>query len=190
MKQLEVVKRKLKQGAVYRRADLEQWSASVDRHLQQLMQEGVLEKLSGGMYYVPKRGAFGEAPAKDTDLVAAFLKDHRFLVTTPNEYNALGLGTTQLYNIKRVYNYRRHGNFKLGNRMFQFVRRPYVPERVTKEFLLVDLVNDLNSLEEDQTAVLENIRRIVCSMNKARLKDIADKFGKIATRKFFNVLLS
>lgn len=189
MKQLEVVKQRLKQGEVYRRADLEQWSTSVDRHLQELVKDGTMEKLGAGMYYVPKQSAFGEAPPKDADLVKTFLKDDRFLIATPNDYNALGVGTTQLYNTRRVYNYKRHGNFKLGNRTFQFVRKPYVPEQITKEFLLVDLVNNLPDLAEDQSAVLEKVKEKVAATNKAALKKMADKFGKVATRKFFNSLL-
>ena len=85
-----------------------------------------MDKLSGGLYYVPRQSVFGKAPADENDLVAAFLKDDRFLVTSPNDYNTLGLGTTQLYNTRRVYNHKRHGDFKLGNRSFHFVRRPYV----------------------------------------------------------------
>ncbi|RYG31935.1 hypothetical protein EON81_21775, partial [bacterium] len=41
-------------------------------------------------------------------------QDNRFLVTSPNAYNTLGVGTTQLYNKKTVYNHKRHGNFTLG----------------------------------------------------------------------------
>ena len=188
MKQLDRLKQQLRQGEVYRRVDIEQWSTSVDRHLQELVKDGTLEKLGNGMYYVPKQSAFGKAPAKDNDLVKTFLKDNRFLITTSNDYNALGLGTTQLYNTRKVYNYKRHGEVKLGNRVFYFVRKPYVPEAITKEFLLVDLVNNLNDLAEDQTAVLEKVKEKADCMNKERLIDMASKFGKVATRKFFHSL--
>ena len=56
----------------------------------------------------------------------------------------------QLYNARRVYNYKRHGDFKLGNRTFHFVRKPYVPNKLTEEFLLVDLINNLKRVAEDQ----------------------------------------
>lgn len=190
MKQLEVLQRKLKQGEVYRRADLAQWSNAVDRHLQELVSSGTLEKLANGLYYVPKQSAFGKAPAEDKELVSAFLKDRHFVVTSPNDYNALGLGTTQLYNTRRVYNYKRHGDFKLGNRSFQFVRRPYVPEKVTREFLLVDLVNNLKDLAEDQSAVLEKVKEKVKSMDMKKLKYLATRFGTVKTRKVFNSFLN
>src|ERR1035441_6970616 len=72
-----------------------------------------------------------------------------FVVTSPNAYNQLGLGTTQLYNKRVVYNQKRHGTFPLGNRMVTFERRLNVPRQLSPEFLLVDLVNELDDLAED-----------------------------------------
>ena len=118
-----------------------------------------MEKLSGGLYYAPQNSAFGKTPAEEHELLRAFLKDDRFLVTSPSDYNALGVGTTQLYNTRRVYNHKRHGTYKLGNRMFHFVRKLYVPKKLTREFLLVDLVNNLNHLAEDQPTLVENIKK-------------------------------
>jgi len=190
MKRLDIVKEHLKPGLVYHRADLIEWSTSVDRHLQELVKEGALEKLSGGIYYVPKQSAFGKVPANEQDLVKAFLKDHRFVIMSPNDYNALGVGTTQLYKERRVYNYRRHGDFRLGNRTFRFIRKPYVPGKVTKEFLLVDLVNNIKSLAEDQPILLESIKKRAGEMNPHRLKQLARDFGTISTRKLLDPLIN
>lgn len=174
---------------VYRRADLQQWSTSVDRHLQELVKDGTLEKLAGGLYYVPTQSAFGKVPAEEHELVQAFLKDSDFLLTSPSDYNALGVGTTQLYNTRRVYNYKRHGEFKLGNRSFQFVRKPHVPTELTTEFLLVDLVNNLGQLEEDQSAVMDKVKEKALVLDQASLLHLAEKFGKVRTRKIFKTLL-
>lgn len=189
MKQLEVLKSKLKEGAVYRRAELGKLSTAVDRHLQELVKTGVIEKLAGGLYYVPEQSAFGKVPAGDNELIKAFLKDSRFVVTSANDYNALGVGTTQLYNTRQVYNFKRHGNFKLGNRSFRFVRKPYVPAKVTKEFLLVDMVNNLKHLAEDESAVINKIKEKVEIMDKSKLEYFAGQFGTVGTRKFFDSLL-
>ncbi|HEY1047297.1 MAG TPA: DUF6088 family protein, partial [Bacteroidia bacterium] len=118
MSRLKELKSKLRSGKVYRRSDLSEWSNAVDRHLKELLKEGVLEKLSQGLYYVPKTSVFGRVPPDEETLVRSFLKDNRFLILTPNSYNSLGLGTTQLYNKKVVYNHKRLGKFKLGNREF------------------------------------------------------------------------
>ena len=190
MEQLDVLKRKLRPGAVYRRADLQQWSKSVDRHLQELVKDETLEKLSGGLYYVPAQSTFGKVPAEEHTLVEAFLKDSHFLVTSPSDYNALGVGTTQLYNTRFVYNLKRHGEFKLGNRSFQFVRKPYVPNRLTSEFLLVDLVNNLEHLAEDRSVVMERVKEKALAMDRVTLGKMAKRFGKVRTRKLFNTLLT
>ena len=190
MKQLETLKRQLKPGEVYRRADLQKWSTAVDRHLQQLVKDGSLEKLSGGLYYAPKQSVFGKTPADENELVKTFLKDNRFVVTSPSDYNTLGVGTTQLYNERRVYNQKRHGTYKLGNRSFHFVRKPYVPTKLTKEFLLVDLVNNLNRLAEDQPALLSNVEKKVREMDTKKLKQLVNDFGSVGTKKRFAPLLA
>ena len=190
VKQLDVLKKKLRPGDVYRRADLQEWSNSVDRHLQELVKDGTLEKLAGGLYYVPAQSTFGKVPAEEHALVEAFLKDKDFLLTSPSDYNALGVGTTQLYNIRRVYNYKRHGEFKLGNRSFQFVRKPHVPNKLTSEFLLVDLVNNLKNLAEDQSALMDKIITKALTLDQETLRSLAEKFGKVRTRKLFKTLLA
>lgn len=185
MNAVEQFKDNFQPGAVYRRADLEQWSNAVDRHLRRLTAEGVLMKLSGGLYYCPKMTAFGPAPADDEMLVRAFLKDDRFLLTSPNLYNALGLGTTQLYNETVVYNHKRHGRFKLGGRTFRFAVKPYFPHKPTPEFLLVDVVNNLDQLAEDREQVLEQVKNKAVLMDSRTLADTVREYGGARARKFF-----
>jgi len=129
MTTLERLKRRLRPGEVYRRADLARWSNAVDRHLKQLVEDGTLTKLAGGLYGVPKATVFGEAPAEDGKLVTSFLRDDRFLVASPNAYNTLGVGTTQLYDKTVVYNHKRHGKFSLGGRTFDFRVKPAFQQR-------------------------------------------------------------
>jgi hypothetical protein len=190
MKQLVVLKSKLRPGAVYRRADLQQWSKSVDRHLQELLKDGTLEKLSGGLYYLPVQNTFGQVPAEEHLLIRAFLKGGHFLVISPSDYNTLGIGATQLYNTRFVYNYKRHGEFELGNRSFQFVRKPYVPNKLTSALLLVDLVNNLGRLAEDQSAVMERVKEKAREMDHVSLRKMANRFGKVRTRKLFDSVLA
>ncbi|MBP9692342.1 MAG: hypothetical protein KBD90_03310 [Alphaproteobacteria bacterium] len=189
MHTLDQVERHLHPGAVYRRADLAKWSKAVDRHLQQLQKKGVLTKLSGGLYYYPKKTAFGEAPANDHTLVASFLKDTRFLLTTPNAYNALDVGTTQLYNETVVYNHKRHGRFQLGGRVFDFRMKPHFPSKLNPEFLLVDLVNNMERLAEDKEQVLNNVKKKALSMNVKALSKAVFQYGGARTRKFFAEVL-
>lgn len=185
MPRLDLVKKHLRPGGVYRRADLEKWSNAVDRHLQRLLEEGLLTRLSGGLYYCPKKTAFGNAPADDETLVRAFLKGGRFLLTSPNAYNALGVGTTQLYNLTIVYNRKRHGRFTLGGRVFHFRKKPDFPSSLTPEFLLVDLVNNLRELPEDRNKVLENVEKRAAAMNSRALSRAVRQYGGVTAKKFF-----
>lgn len=188
---LDKLKSHLREGKTYRRADLVQWSKSVDRHLQVLVKEGTLKKLSGGLYYCPKSSVFGEVPADDFELVRAFLKDERFLLTSPNAYNALGLGTTQLYNTRVVYNHKRHGMFTLGGRVFDFRLKHHFPKDLSSvESLFVDLLNNLDELAEDREVVLKRARAKVPSLNAARLTRATKEFATLSTKKFVQSVLS
>lgn len=177
MSALEQLKMHLQKGQVYRRNDLVKWSRSVDRHLHALLEEGVLQKLSQGVYYYPKNSVFGQTPPEEETLVRSFLKDDRFLLTSPNLYNALGVGTTQLYNQRTVYNHKRHGKFKLGNRMFDFQVKHHFPEKLTPEFLLVDLAGSLDRLAEDQQQIKNNVLSKAGNMNKTELRHALDHYG-------------
>lgn len=134
MTKADELKTHLRPGQVYRREDLAQWSNAVDRHLKQLVSKGTLTKLAGGLYLYPKATVFGKAPAEEGKLVGTFLKDDRFLLASPNAYNSLGVGTTQLYNKTVVYNHKRHGEFVLGGRKFDFRMKPSFPKTLSKEF--------------------------------------------------------
>jgi hypothetical protein len=189
MARVNYLKRQLKPGGVYRRTELANWSKSVDRHLDELLSDGTLQKLSQGLYYVPKETAFGKTPPDEKTLVQSFLKDDRFLLTSNNDYNSLGLGTTQLYNEQTVYNHKRHGKFKLGNRTFNFKMKPHFPKKLTKEFLVVDLVNNLKELAEEQTVVLQNLTMKVAEMDKKKLKQSVAEYGNVKTKKIFAPLI-
>ncbi|RKS03079.1 DUF6088 family protein [Flavobacterium sp. 102] len=190
MNKLEELKKHLKRGKVYRRADLSKWSKSVDRHLEELVQEGTLQKLSQGVYFYPELTVFGEAPPEEEVLVRSFLKDTRFLLTSFNAYNALGVGTTQLYNTKTVYNHKRHGEFKLGGVTFTFKRKPHFPLKATPEFLLVDLLNNLDQLAEDPNEVVSRVCFKAKTMDAKKLRNSLRDYGSIKAKKLLEPVLS
>jgi len=185
MSLVNTLQEKLLPGKVYRRSELAKWSNAVDRHLYQLQKDGKLKKVSAGLYYCPKKTVFGEAPANETTLVKAFLKDHRFLLTSLNAYNALGVGTTQLYNEILVYNHKRHGRFALDGRMFDFQVKPFFPKTLSKEFLLVDLVNNLDGLAEDKMHLLRRIKDKIPTFDKHVLVNAVRNYGSVKAKKFF-----
>lgn len=190
MSKITELKSHLRKGQVYRREELCEWSNAIDRHLDKLVQERVLEKLSQGLYYVPKTSAFGKVPPDEDVLVRGFLKDDRFLLVSPNSYNSLGVGTTQLYNKKVVYNHKRHGKFILGNREFEFQRKYDFPSKLTQEFLLVDLVNKLDELAEDYDMVVNKVMVKALQLPSQKFKNAIIKYGNLKTKKLFKKLLN
>ena len=189
MSRLMELKSHLRKGRVYRREDLNKWSNAIDRHLDKLLEEGVLEKLAQGLYYVPKTSVFGNVPPDENVLVRGFLKDDRFLLVSPNSYNSLGVGTTQLYNKKVVYNHKRHGKFKLGNREFEFHRKYDFPSKMTQEFLLVDLANNLEGLAEDREELVCKLLHKASQLPSQKVKNAVAKYGSIKTKKLFKTVL-
>jgi hypothetical protein len=190
MSRLEGIKNQLRPGKVYRRQELGKWSKSIDRDLDALLKDGSLKKLSRGLYYHPKQSAFGATPPEEQDIVRGFLKDNRFLITSPNSYNSLGVGTTQLHNRKIVYNHKRHGEIMLGNRSFLFQMKHHFPKSVTPEFLLVDLVNNIDRLAEDNPSILEKALEKARQFDASKLKHAAKNYGTLKTQRIFMPVLN
>ncbi len=178
-----LLSRRLRAGAVYRREELATDSNAVDRHLRQLQDSGRLTKIAQGLYYVPHQSAFGPVPPKDSELIAAFLRDDDFLLLSPVSYNTLGLGSTQLYNRTVVYNHKRHGRFTFCNRTFDFRIKPRFPNKLSSEFLLVDLINNLDELAEERTELLRNAQAKSHQFDRQKILRAASKFGNVATKK-------
>ena len=170
---------------------MSKWSKSVDRHLDELVQEGTLQKLSQGLYYYPEVTVFGETPPEEEEeVVRSFLKDKRFLLTSLNAYNTLGVGTTQLYNSKTVYNHKRHGDFNLGGMTFSFRVKPHFPLKATPEFLLVDLLNNLDQLAEDPKEVVSKVRLKAKTMDVKKLKKSLQEYGSVKAKKMLEPVIA
>jgi hypothetical protein len=188
MSKADELKKHLRPGHVYRRSVLAKWSKSIDRHLQQLVQAGVLQKLSGGVYYCPQATAFGNLPPDDETLVRAFLKDDHFYIASLNSYNSLGVGTTQLYNEKLVYNTKRDGRHTLNGRHFYFIKRSRFPAKSSQEFLLIDLMNNLHLLAEDKESVVRHVAKKARTMDKSKLMKTVQGYAGARTQSFFEKL--
>lgn len=175
----------LEMGKVYRRETLMPFTKAVDRDLKSLSKAGALKRVAPGLYYYPKHSRFGELPPNDFDLVNTFLKDDPFLLFSWNDYNSLQLGLSQLYNKMVVYNYKRHEEVQLGNKLFDF-RRPNkgFPTELSKEFLLVDLLNNLSEVTDNPEELKKNVKEKLSSFDLEKLRLITKWYGKVGTKKF------
>ena len=190
MSVLQKLKKHLKPGQVYRRNDLAQWSTAVDRHLKRLLAEGTLQKLARGLYYCPVKASFGPVPPEDEKLVRAFLKGDDFLLMSPNLYNSLGVGTTQLYNKRVVYYHKRHGRYTLAGKVFEFRKKQKFPKVLSKEFLLVDLLNNLSELAEDRDDVLQSVKEKMLKEPRSRMRRVVNAYAGKRIKALFNQWIS
>ena len=186
---MESLKLHITPGEVYRRSDLEYFSSAVDRHLSLLLQDGTLLKLSHGLYYAPKKSKFGLVPPNDLNMVERFLKDNTFLLVSPNSYNTLGLGLTQLYNTTWVYNHKRHGEFTLNDKKFLFKLKSSFPKTITIEFLVIDLLNNLDELAEDATQIVKNFQINADRFNANELVMLSKYYGSGFTKKLVRLAI-
>ena len=180
---MDLLRQHIKQGQVYRRSDLEYYSTAIDRHLAQLTEDGTLIKLNQGLYYAPKQSKFGAVPPDDRQVVERFLKDEDFLLVSPNSFNSLGLGLTQLYNTTWVYNHKRKGEFKLNGKIFEFKLKSSFPKNISREYLLVDLINNLDTLAEDQTQTIDKLQDYVANFNIDALMKVTQQYGSGETKR-------
>jgi hypothetical protein len=186
---MELLRKHINQGEVYRRSDLEYYSTAIDRHLAQLTKDGTLIKLNQGLYYAPKQSKFGAVPPDDRQVVECFLKDEDFLLLSPNTFNSLGLGLTQLYNTTWVYNHKRKGEFQLNGKTFEFKLKSSFPKYISREYLLVDLLNNLDNLAEDQTQAMDKLPNNVRSFNADALMKATQQYGTGKTKRILKSIL-
>jgi hypothetical protein len=180
---MKLLRQHIKQGEVYRRSDLEYYSTAIDRHLAQLTKENTLVKLNQGLYYAPKQSKFGVVPPEDHQVVERFLKDEDFLLVSPNTFNSLGLNLTQLYNTTWVYNHKRKGEFQLNGKTFEFKLKSAFPKNLTKEYLLVELLNNMENLAEDQSETLDRLPNKIDIFNTDALMKATQLYGKGQTKR-------
>jgi len=179
----------MKSGSVFRRASLLSYSNNLDKDLAILVTKHKLKKVYTGLYYKPKFSRFGVLPPSDKSLVKAFLKQ-KFLMYSWNDYNALGLGLTQLYNQVVVYNHERHDVIKLANTEFNFKRaNKGFPATLTREFLLVDVLNNAKYLTEDVSDLESRVQRKIMDFDREKLLYLADRYGKVGTKKLIATLV-
>lgn len=183
MKNPQKLKDAMRPGRVYRRQDLGGLTTAVDRDLKTLVESGEVRKLGYGLYYRPMKNVLGDTPPDDRELVRAFLKTDDFLLTSYNHFTNLGLGLTQVYNTALVYNHKRSGEFRLGGKRFQFSLVPAYPKALSKEYLLVDLMNRLRELPDDISAVRRNLKYEIKEYDHARVSECLRLYGRPAARR-------
>ncbi len=168
-------------GKVYRTAHLAAWVANPTRLAARLEEEGRLRKLSHGLFYAPVKSRFGDVPPSDEALLNAFLDGTPWLVTGPPRWNALGLGSTQMFSTPLVYNTMRSGRMDVGGRTFQF-RRVAFPVEPPAEWFVVDLLRNAGSVGLTHVDLRARLRTSLEEerFSVPKLVEMASQFGRRA----------
>lgn len=150
----------LEPGRVYRTRHFARWDSNPTRLVNRLVARGDLRRLRHGLYHCPKRSRFGAVPPDDDAILCALLDGTPYVVTGPERWNALQLGTTALHAWPLVYNTRVSGEHELGGRRFRF-RRTAFPADPSPEWFVVDLLRNLDSVGGDAAEVAERLKQRV-----------------------------
>ncbi|RJQ07859.1 MAG: hypothetical protein C4558_09040 [Dehalococcoidia bacterium] len=173
-----VTEQPLESGRVYRTRDLVRWSSNPTRFARRLVEAGQLQPLAHGLFAAPKRSRFGPVPPTDEEVMRAFLDGTPFVLTGPERWNALGLGTSATFATQLVYNTKRSGEFTLGRRRF-LLRRVAFPRNPSPEWFVVDLFQHAEQAAADRndlTAVLTQAVR-QRRLDPDRLHAMAEEYG-------------
>lgn len=165
-------------GCVYRTRDLRQWTENPTRMAKRLVAQGRLKPLAQGLYAAPRPTRFGEAPPKAEAILDALLDHTPFVLTGPEYWNALGLGSTALFPKQLVYNTKRSGEFDLGGRRF-ILRRVAFPAQVTREWYAVDLVEHRDTVGLATDVLVRRMRNVITQggLDRDRLRETAREYG-------------
>lgn len=177
-------------GCVYRTRDLRQWTENPTRMAKRLVAQGQLKPLAQGLYAAPRQTRFGEAPPKVEAILDALLDHTPFVLTGPEYWNALGLGSTALFPKQLVYNTKRSGEFDLGGRRF-LLRRVTFPARPTREWYAMDLVEHRDTVGLAADVLVKRLKNAIAqgSLDKHRLRETAGEYGTRNTQKLIEQAL-
>ena len=178
-------------GRVYRTRELGRWSANPPRLAKRLVRSGELVPLAHGLFAHPKRGRFGAVPPGDEEMLRAFLDDTPFVLTGPDRWNALRLGTTAVFAEPLVYNQKRSGRFVIGGRAFQ-LRRVAFPETPTPEWFAVDLLEHADQAGAARSDVVKALARAVAMgrFDGDRLRAMALRYATRVTRELLELAMA
>jgi hypothetical protein len=88
-----------------------------------------------------------------------------------------------------VYNHKRVGEFNLNGKQFEFFKKSAYPEKLTTEFLVVDLMNQMGRLAEDHNRTFEKLQQKVSEFNAVGLIEATQKYGTGATKRRMKAVL-
>lgn len=171
-------------GRVYRTSELRAFTANPSRWAKRLVEQGVLRQPHHGLYYAPVPTAFGLMGPTTPELLRGFLGCDDFLITGPYFWNALGLGTTQMFAMSLVYNRKHTGRMTVGGHRI-WLRRVRFPSPPVIEWFIVDLLHNERHMGEDTSGLDGLLVRALRTrrFDARRLREMAEEYAHPAERR-------
>ena len=181
---------KLVYGQLYKRSALRVLSPhSLERHIAELVDTKVLRKQAPGIYLCIGGVTGDDGPVPDEKkLIETFLRDERYLVVTEKDYKTAGLPTPKTKGEKLVYNHKRHGygrKFRLGAIRYEFRVKPFIPEKLSKAFLIVDVINNLHLIVGDKKHAQRVVKNRAATIPYDKMVEAINEYAGARARKFF-----
>ena len=88
-----------------------------------------------------------------------------------------------------MYNHKRKGECKLNGKTFEFKLKSSFPKKISREYLLVDLLNNLDSLAEDQSNAIDKLQNNVRSFNADALMKATQQYGTGKTKRILKSMV-
>ncbi len=177
------VRPRLKPGRVYRTKELARFGKNAPRLAKRLVAEGELLPLAHGVFVRPEQSKFGPVPPSREELMRAYLNGGRFVFSGPEQWNALGLGSTAMFASPLVYNESRSGEVELGGRRFT-LRRVAFPKNPSAEYFAVDLMKNHKKAGISLGQIESGLRRAITEgrLEPSKLRQNAQRFGTKAAQ--------
>ena len=74
----------------------------------------------------------------------------------------------------------------LGGKLFDFRLKHKFPKQLSKEFLFVDLLNNLNELADDKENVLEKVKEKFLGENESHMTRMVNAYAGERTKALFD----
>ena len=165
-------------GKVYRTKDLGRYGKNPPRIAKRLVAEGSLRLVARGLFVHPEVSKFGPVPPSKEELMRSYLNGGRYVFSGPEQWNALGLGSTALFTSQLVYNKNRTGHVELGGRHF-VLRRVAFPAAPSAEYFVIDLLKNHRKAGASLGRLVSELSRAVASgrFGRAELQGHARRYG-------------
>ena len=88
-----------------------------------------------------------------------------------------------------MYNHKRRGEFILNGRNLVFKLKSGFPAKLSKEFLVIDLLNNLDELAEDKEQIIKKFQNGIDRFDFIELGRMARQYGSGYTKKLVKSVL-